>query len=166
MLRFRIPYGAKYKTMTRAELYELVWSEPMRAIAPRFGISDVGLRKVCLRADIPVPKAGYWAKVHHGKRVERRPKLPGSKFPSDAKVCVVESRLRSVDTLSSYRATSLFSSLRSSPILRAPRCQRRYIATLSLQRRKFNPTDRRGLKRERPGSSAPSSITLSAVVAE
>jgi hypothetical protein len=32
--------------LTRAELYNLVWSEPMRMLAPRFGLSDVALAKI------------------------------------------------------------------------------------------------------------------------
>ncbi len=42
---------------------------------PKYGLSDVGLAKVCKRHDIPRPPVGYWAKVEHGKKV-RRPKLP------------------------------------------------------------------------------------------
>jgi len=63
------------RVVARSELYALVWAEPMGRIAERFGISDVGLRKICDRADIPVPRAGYWMKVAHGKRVGRRPTL-------------------------------------------------------------------------------------------
>lgn len=51
--------------LTRTELYELVWSEPMTKLAKRFGISDVGLAKACRRAGIPVPERGYWAKSQH-----------------------------------------------------------------------------------------------------
>lgn len=62
-------------TLTRQELYDLVWSTPMRALAPKFGLSDVGLAKICKKNNIPRPPVGYWAKVEHGKKV-RRPKLP------------------------------------------------------------------------------------------
>ena len=31
--------------LTRKELYDLVWSEPMTTICKRFGLSDNGLRK-------------------------------------------------------------------------------------------------------------------------
>ncbi len=31
------------KAVSRAELYELIWTEPMIKVAPRFGLSDVGL---------------------------------------------------------------------------------------------------------------------------
>ena len=64
--------------LKRAELYELVWSEPMTKLAKRLGISDVGLAKACRRAGIPVPERGYWAKSQHGKKVQRRP-LPPTK---------------------------------------------------------------------------------------
>jgi len=48
------------KRLSRKELYELVWSEPMKILAPRFGISDVALRKACARAEIPTPGPGHW----------------------------------------------------------------------------------------------------------
>src|ERR1700691_5618632 len=50
------------KRLSRKELYELVWSEPLKSLAPRFGISDVALRKTCARAEIPRPALGNWAK--------------------------------------------------------------------------------------------------------
>ncbi len=47
----------------------------MHTLAPQFGISDVGLAKLCRRNGIPLPPRGYWAKLQFGKRV-RRPSLP------------------------------------------------------------------------------------------
>lgn len=64
--------------MTRSELYELVWKEPMTHVAKRFGISDVALRKTCVKHNIPTPPLGYWAKLAHGKNVVQPP-LPPSK---------------------------------------------------------------------------------------
>lgn len=43
--------------MTREQLYELVWSEPMADLAQRLDISDVGLAKQCRRANIPLRRA-------------------------------------------------------------------------------------------------------------
>lgn len=62
--------------MTRAELYALVWETPMLHLAKRFGLSDVGLRKICTKHDIPTPPLGYWAKRAHGKRVHQPPLPP------------------------------------------------------------------------------------------
>jgi integrase len=61
--------------ISRKDLYELIWSEPTATIAQRFGISDVGLAKVCRRSDIPSPPRGYWAKVAAGNSIPR-PELP------------------------------------------------------------------------------------------
>lgn len=61
--------------MTREDLYALVWEKPISHLSRTFGLSDVGLRKVCVRHNIPTPPLGYWQKVAHGKRV-RQPPLP------------------------------------------------------------------------------------------
>lgn len=66
--------------LTRQELYERVWTTPVSRIAPGLGISDVGLRKICQRYEIPLPPVGYWAKKQHGKRVRRTP-LPEVEEP-------------------------------------------------------------------------------------
>lgn len=49
-------------SLSRQELYELVWSTPMSRLAPQFGLSDVGLAKVCKKYATPRPPVGYWAK--------------------------------------------------------------------------------------------------------
>lgn len=61
--------------ISRADLYEQVWAEPMTKVANRLGISDVGLAKACARARIPTPPRGHWAKLQAGKP-SKRPKLP------------------------------------------------------------------------------------------
>jgi len=48
----------------------------MRDIAARFHVSDVGLKKICARADISTPYRGYWAKLAAGKRVFKAPLGP------------------------------------------------------------------------------------------
>lgn len=53
--------------LSRQELYDLVWFEPVMNLAIRFGISDVALKKTCDRAAIPTPDRGYWAKKQAGK---------------------------------------------------------------------------------------------------
>jgi hypothetical protein len=60
----------KSKNFTRKELYDLVWSEPLAAIAKRFDTSDYILRKACKDFKIPLPKAGHWMKIQFGKPVK------------------------------------------------------------------------------------------------
>src|SRR5712671_995299 len=64
-------------SLTRTELYMKVWSTPMRTLSKEFGMSDVGLAKLCRRHQIPVPGLGYWAKVQFGQKPERLP-LPAA----------------------------------------------------------------------------------------
>jgi hypothetical protein len=65
-------------TLSREDLYELVWSKPMADLAKDFGISDVGLAKRCRRLGVPVPGRGYWARVDAGQ-APYQPKLPERK---------------------------------------------------------------------------------------
>lgn len=74
-------------TLTRQKLFELVWAEPMTALAKKYNISDVGLRKACIRMNIPIPKAGHWQKVRAGKKI-RIPELPSTN--SDEKISLEE----------------------------------------------------------------------------
>jgi len=48
---------------TREELYELVWSRAVVKVAADLGVSDVALRKHCIKHGIPLPDAKYWASV-------------------------------------------------------------------------------------------------------
>jgi hypothetical protein len=59
--------------MIRKDLYERVWAEPIQKLSKEFGLSDVGLAKVCRRYGIPIRPRGYWAKKQAGKRVAQSP---------------------------------------------------------------------------------------------
>src|SRR5436190_15034976 len=66
-----VPPVAQETRISREELYERVWAEPVRTVAKRFGVSDVGLAKDCKRLKIPLPGRGYWAKKAAGKSAPR-----------------------------------------------------------------------------------------------
>jgi len=59
----------------RETLYAEVWAEPVKVVAQRYGLSDVGLAKICKKLHIPIPSRGYWAKVKVG-RVMKKVLLP------------------------------------------------------------------------------------------
>jgi hypothetical protein len=73
----------KSKEFTRQEFYDLVWSTPIVKLAKEFGLSDVGLRKTCVRYQIPTPPLGYWAKLNFGKPVKKTPLPPPGPGISD-----------------------------------------------------------------------------------
>lgn len=39
--------GSVHVLLSREQLYALVWTEPVRTLAPKLGISDVALAKHC-----------------------------------------------------------------------------------------------------------------------
>lgn len=53
--------------------------EPVKTVAQWYEISDVALRKHCIRYGIPLPTRGYWEKVKAGKSVYKSalPKVTG-----------------------------------------------------------------------------------------
>lgn len=63
-------------TLHRNALYQEVWETPMRQLAKRYDISDVGLAKICRKMDIPTPPRGYWAKHANGQPVKKAPLPP------------------------------------------------------------------------------------------
>lgn len=60
-------------TWDRHELYEKVWQFPLRRLAAEYGISDVGLAKVCRKLEIPLPGLGHWTKIACGHSIPRPP---------------------------------------------------------------------------------------------
>jgi hypothetical protein len=78
--------------LTRAELYEKVWATPVRTLAKEFGMSDVGLAKICRKHDIPVPPLGYWRKTETGHKAVPPP-LPPTKNGPDTLDIYVRERL-------------------------------------------------------------------------
>lgn len=64
----------------REKLFNEVWSEPMTTVAKRYGLSDNGLRKRCIKLEIPLPPVGHWAKIQAGKESAPKPKLPPMKI--------------------------------------------------------------------------------------
>lgn len=80
-----------HQDFEREKLYEEIWSEPVSKVSKRYQISDVGLRKICVNLDIPVPPIGYWAKLAAGKTV-KKPSLPPTKGATTYRRSVFKTR--------------------------------------------------------------------------
>lgn len=73
--------------ITREELYRRVWEKPVRQVAQEIGISDVGLKKTCVRLSVPSPPRGYWAKIEAGQKVSKANLPPPTeKTPAQTKI--------------------------------------------------------------------------------
>src|ERR1043166_4069016 len=57
------------RKITREELYKLVWSKPLTELPKEFGMSDVGVAKVCKKLKVPKPYRGYWQLVEAGRKL-------------------------------------------------------------------------------------------------
>jgi len=60
-------------TLTREEIYALVWSEPITALAKRFLMTEYQLRQLCIRWSVPLPRQFHWKKVRAGEWIEPPP---------------------------------------------------------------------------------------------
>ena len=59
--------------LRRSELYEQVWTVPMWTLGPKYGLSDVGLAKICRKHNIPRPPRGYWVKKESIRKTKQIP---------------------------------------------------------------------------------------------
>lgn len=69
------------RSLDRKALYDMVWSEPIKAIAQRFGVPEVAIKKACMSGDVPVPYHSYWTKLAAGEPTKPLPlpcRAPGA----------------------------------------------------------------------------------------
>jgi len=58
--------------LQRETLHKEVWQMPIMHLAQKYGMSDVGLAKICRKMEIPLPPRGHWQKQAHGHSVRKR----------------------------------------------------------------------------------------------
>jgi hypothetical protein len=73
------------------DLIAFAWSAPMRDLAAKIGISDVGLRKLLTSNGIFLPPQGHWNRVHAGRTVPGPPK-PADRRPGETGLIWVDDR--------------------------------------------------------------------------
>ena len=57
----------------RNDLYNKVWTTPLSKLAEEYEVSGNGLKKVCIKMNIPIPYNGYWRKLETKKDVFKPP---------------------------------------------------------------------------------------------
>jgi predicted transcriptional regulator of viral defense system len=63
--------GAPARVWDREVLEKEVWSEPIRQLAKKYGVSDVAIHKHCKKMGIKLPGRGYWQKLASNGRDNR-----------------------------------------------------------------------------------------------
>ncbi len=59
-----------YIRLSRVELFDAVWKTPLVKLAEQYGISNVAIKKKCVKYEIPTPPRGYWAKRVAGHKIK------------------------------------------------------------------------------------------------
>lgn len=62
-------------TLTRQQLFDLVWTESLSSLSKKYVISFDELKKFCKNNNIPIPQKDYWSKLKFNKPYNRI-KLP------------------------------------------------------------------------------------------
>jgi len=109
-------------TLSCQALYDAVWTTPISHLAPEYGLTGTGLKKICDRHDIPTPHRGYWARLANAKCVTRTP-LPTRRLSADARVCfqgVTESALPAAVQAAKSEALARAAELAAPPPTAAP----------------------------------------------
>ncbi|MEA3543580.1 MAG: hypothetical protein U9R77_15895 [Pseudomonadota bacterium] len=70
-------------SLSRSQLYELVWSEPLNKVAERLGTSGPRLSQICDAHAIARPEQGHWLRLEMGKPVTVRALEPAPIGVSD-----------------------------------------------------------------------------------
>jgi hypothetical protein len=79
------------------DLQDFAWSAPMRDLAAKVGISDVGLKKLLKSHGVITPPQGFWNRVHARKPVPKCPMAP-TRRPGESGRVHLDSRFASVLT--------------------------------------------------------------------
>ena len=110
----------------RQELYEKVWQFPLRKLAAEYGISDVGLAKVCRKLEIPLPGLGHWTKIACGHTIPRPPLPEIENLPvvirqiREAKVSVLpedSSELERIERIAAGTTPTLTKAMLAHPLI-------------------------------------------------
>jgi hypothetical protein len=72
------------KKITREELYEAVWSKPIKSLEQEWNTTHLQVVQACLEMDVPRPSQGHWQMVALGSPVERDPLPERTRHPPRA----------------------------------------------------------------------------------
>jgi uncharacterized protein YbjQ (UPF0145 family) len=86
-----IMYRWANRRVSLSDLTAFAWSAPMRELAARVDMSDVGLKKLLRSYDVSSPPQGHWNRVHAGRSVQKPPPAPARR-PGERSYIYVDGR--------------------------------------------------------------------------
>lgn len=61
----------KIITVTREQLYDLVWSKTLAKLTEEYAYTNEGIKKICKEFDVPMPENGYWSKLKFDSNIQK-----------------------------------------------------------------------------------------------
>lgn len=61
----------KIITVTREQLYDLVWSKTLAKLTKEYAYTNEGIKKICKEFDVPMPENGYWSKLKFDSNIQK-----------------------------------------------------------------------------------------------
>ncbi len=86
-------YRYNQHPVTLQTLIDFAWSAPMRDLAERLTLSDVGLKKIFKSHGVTCPPQGHWNKLRAGRPVTKPPKAPARR-PGERGYILVDARFQ------------------------------------------------------------------------
>lgn len=103
-------YGRSDILVLPQDLQDFAWSAPMRDLAAKIGLSDVGLRKLLKAHGVITPPQGHWNRVHAAKPVAKSPKLPARRPGETGRIHVDPCFVNVLTTVDPIRSSGPFAS--------------------------------------------------------
>ena len=73
------------RAITRQELYEKIWKNPLKQVAEALGTNYIELVQACEQLKVPRPSQGHWQRLKLGLPIESLPtQEPDSDTPKEA----------------------------------------------------------------------------------
>ena len=104
-------YGWTSHRVALADLIAFAWSAPMRELAARTNLSDVGLKKLLRSYGVSGPPQGHWNRVHAGRPVPAPPAAP-ARGPGERPYIHVDGRLAHLPEAPLPSSTGPFASVK------------------------------------------------------
>lgn len=125
--------------VSRQQLYEMVWAQPMSRGAEALGVPYSEFRNACKRLAVPCPSNGYWEKVRAGK-IMARPELPDFVGPQQLPIYKVAAKTKAETKLFNVTLAPLGG--QHHPLVREAR------RGLTIPKGKFSSLDRGRLRQD------------------
>lgn len=108
----------KIITVTREQLYDLVWSKTLAKLTKEYAYTNEGIKKICKEFDVPMPENGYWSKLKFDSNIQKTKLNPVFNKEDKIQLTIREQgNLENVDQTPLTRRTKEIESNKKAPLI-------------------------------------------------